>query len=469
MPPHRDQPVSANLNESTLAGPPVAVADAGMSAPGDDRQTPADTIRDMRWNLGALMLDVTCFSLGMAFMDQSAVLPLLLQRLGASGPLIGGFAAARSLVFSLLQIFVAYGTHGRVRQKPWLALVATVTRLPLLVVPWFVWHGAETAAARLLALWMLIVLLSFWALGDGLGYVPWMEIVARAFSERTRGRFFASTQLVSGVGSVLIAAFAVRPVLQARGLPFPHNYAVLTAVAAAMYQLSLLGVLLIREPAPPKAGHKPLPPLGDYFRRLPALVRANPTFARLSVIQLLLGFGAAASPFYVLYATNRFHLGDEWGGIYQMLGAVGVVVLMPAWAFLSERWGPGASVRGVAFACLMTPVLALTLGRISPWLFGAIFLLMGGSLNWGMWITLNHFLLSHIEAEERSIYVALLNLLFVPSALYPFIGGLLIRSDRLLPISGMHTLFILTSTVILIGFVLALRLPPPRTQAELRT
>src|SRR5579862_8637669 len=153
--------------------------------------------KSVRWNLSALMLDVTFFSLGMAFFDQNAVLPLLMERLGASGPLIGAFAAARFLAFSLFQIFVSYGLHGRPRQKPWLAFVAAVTRLPLLMLPWFLWHGGDSTGARDLALRVTIVLLTFWALGDGLGYVPWMEIVARAFSARTRGRFFASTQLAS--------------------------------------------------------------------------------------------------------------------------------------------------------------------------------------------------------------------------------------------------------------------------------
>jgi MFS family permease len=461
MPPNRDSGARVNATEpgtTTLSETAVVETHVdAMSVADREREQAAQ----VRWNLGALMLDVTFFSLGMAFMDATAVLPLLLERLGASGPLIGGFASVRFLAFSLFQIFVSYGTHGKARQKPWLSFVAAVTRLPLLALPWFVWYGATSPASRSLALWMMILLLSFWALGDGLGYVPWMEIVARAFTARTRGRFFASTQLASGVCSVLIAAFVVRWVLHSPALPFPHNYALLLGVAAILFQISLVGVLLIREPPPPaiEGGHPPLPPLAEYFRRLPALVRANPVFARLAAIQLLLGFGSAAAPFYVLYATDRFHLGDEWGGIYQMMGAVGVVALMPAWAWLSERRGPGASVRGVAVACLLTPILAMTLGLLSPWLFGAIFLLMGGSLNWGMWITLNHFLLSHVAEEERSIYVALLNLLFTPSALFPFLGGLLVRDHRLLLVGGVPILFLLTTAVILAGLLLTLRLP----------
>jgi MFS family permease len=422
--------------------------------------TTAPTVSAVRWNLFALMLDVTFFSLGMAFFDQNAVLPLLMERLGASGPLIGAFAAARFLAFSLFQILVSYALHGRPRQKPWLAVVATITRLPLLLLPWFLWHGGDSVASRQAALWVTIALMTFWAMGDGLGYVPWMEIVARAFAERTRGRFFASTQLASGVASILIAAFVVTTILHSPQLPFPHNYAVLAAAAAVMFQVSLLGVLLIKEPeAQNVPSRDSLPPLPDYFRRLPGLVRSNPIFARLAAIQLLIGFGAASAPFYVLYATSHFRVGDVWGGRYQVLQAIGVVVLMPLWAFLSERRGPGASVHAVALVCFVTPLFALTLGRISPWIFGLVFLLMGGSLNWGLWITLNHFLLTHLAEDERPIFVALLNLLFVPSALYPFLGGLLVQGDRLVEIGSVPVLFVLTGAVTLAGLALSLRLP----------
>lgn len=422
-----------------------------------------DSQRKQRsWNLCALMLDVTCFSLGMAFLDQNAVLPLLLSRLGATGALIGAFAALRFLVFSLFQILVSYAMHGKRRQKPWLAIVATVTRLPLLALPFFLWN-AHDAPSRELALVFLIVLMSLWALGDGLGYVPWMEIVARAFTDRTRGRFFASSQLVSGIASVCIAAFTVSPILHSSFFPFPHNYAVLAGVAAIMFQISLVGVLLIREPmAPPHDTEmEQIPPLADYVRRLPSLIRANPIFARLACIQLLIGFGAASAPFYVLDATRHFRLGDAWGGTFQVMQALGMMALMPAWAYLSERHSPATSVRGVALACCLTPLIAMTIGRLNPWIYGLSFLIMGGSLNWGLWISLNHYLLAHLEAKDRSVYVALLIFLFVPSALFPYLGGLLVRRDHLIALGSTPILLILTTVVTFVGLLLSLSLPPP--------
>ncbi len=121
-------------------------------------------------------------------------------------------------------------------------------------------------------------------------------------------------------------------------------------------------------------------------------------------------------------------------------------------------------MRGLALACLLSPVLAMTVGTLHPLLFGLVFLLMGGSLGWGMWIVMNHFLLSHITEDERPIFVALLNLLFAPSALYPFFGGLLVQQKQFLSVSGVPVLFLLTSLVIAVGFALALRLPAPDAQ-----
>lgn len=393
------------------------------------------------------------------------MIPLLLEKLGAGGPLIGLFAALRSLAFNFFQVFVAYGTHGRVKQKPFLAFIATLTRLPLLILPIFLWRGGVSSTARMIALAATFVIMTLWSIGDGLGYVPWMEIIARGFNEKVRGRFFATTQLISGLASIAVAGLVVSNVLRAGILRFPHNYALLVMVMALMMLGSLCGVLTIKEPPAPPGIHV-RPPLREYFRRMPGLLRANPIFVRLCVVQLLVGFGTAAAPFYVLYATNHFRLGDEWGGKYQVMLAVGTAMMMPLWAYLSEKKGPAAAVRGVAVACLLTPIAAMTIGLVSPWAFGVVFLLMGGSLGWGMWIAMNHYLLSHVSHEDRPIFVALLNLLFAPSALYPFFGGMLVQHKHFSEVAHVPALFVITSAVVAVGLGWAVRLPAPESVAE---
>lgn len=420
----------------------------------------------MKRNLFALTMDVTCFCIGLAFLDGSAVLPLLLQRLGATGPLIGAFAMLRSLTFSFSQIFVAYIMQDRRRHKTPLAWIAAVTRLPLLALPYLLVHAMDSNFMRMVALTATFGLLGLWSLGDGLGYVPWMEIVARSFSERTRGRFFSMTQTVAGLVSVGMAIFLVSPILGASGLPFPKNYAVLAALFALFMGISLLGVFLIHEPPAPKPT-EPVKRLSftDYFSRLPAILRDNPAFKRLSNIELLLYAGCASQPFYVLEAKARFHLSDRWGGIYQALMAISVVGMMPLWTYLSEKRSPASAVRGVALGCLLTPVLALTVGRISPALYGLVFLTLGGSLGMGMWTVINHYLLSHADEAERSVLIGLLNLRSTPVALYPLVGGLLVSRNPQIGLLKWHDtpiLFVLTALVVAVGFGCALKLPEPQ-------
>ena len=73
---------------------------------------------------------------------------------------------------------------------------------------------------------------------------------------------------------------------------------------------------------------------------------------------------------------------------------------------------------------------------------------MGGSLGWGLWITFNHYLLAHVREEERSIFVALFNLLFAPSAIYPYLGGLLVQKEHFVTVGGLPVLFVLTAGVV---------------------
>lgn len=410
--------------------------------------------KQVRWNLGAFIVDVVFFSFGMVLLDPSTIMPVLLQGLGAGEMLIGAYPAVKSLSFNAIQIFVAYGMHGRAQQKPFLAWIATLTRIPLLFLPFILWQASVSEAARVTALVSTILILCLWALGDGLGYVPWMEIIARGFSERTRGRFFTATGLLSGIGSVGVAALITAPILNAKGLPFPHNFAVIAMLSALMMMLSLAGVLLIREPPAPK--HLPArPPLKLYSRQIFGLLRSNPVFLRLCATQLLIGFGNAAAPFYVLYALNRYRLDEGWAGKYQIIQSLGMACLVPLWTMMSEKRSPAAAVKAVSLACLLTPLAALTVGGVSPWAFGLVFVLLGGCQVWGLWIAVNHYLLSHVRQAERPIFIALLNLLFAPSALFPLLGGLVVK------VAGVPALLALTAAVIACGAALAMRLPEP--------
>lgn len=411
-----------------------------------------------RHNLIALTTDVTFFALGSAFIDANAVLPLLFQGLGASGTLIGFFSAVRMLGFNLPQVFIAGYAHRQPRKKPLLMQAATLTRLPLIIVPLLLMESVHGNTYRLAALWGISLILTIWGCGDGLGYVSWVEIVANSFTDTVRGRFFALTQILSGIITLLVGAIIVERTL--KFIPFPSDFAILGALAAICFFVSLFGLYLVKEPPVHEdLVNEPVEPVA--LRALPALVRSNPVFLRLAAIQVLAGGGAMAAPFYVLYATRHFHLSDAWGGIYQAMHALGLITLMPLWTRLGERRGQNRAVAAIALGCCLSPLLAFTLGTTNPWLFGICFYFMGGTLDWGLWIVLNHYLLSHVSDSERPAYVSVFSLLNVPTALFPFLGGLLILHHHFLSIGSIPVLFPVTLLFTGAAFLLSMRLPTP--------
>ena len=419
------------------------------------------TPQQVKRNLFALLLDVISYWVGAAFTDPMTVLLVLMHRLGATPTVLGLCIALRFTAQYGVQVFVAYFIHGEPRQKPFLVWAVGLSRLPMVALPFMIYH-ADTHQGRAIALWGTIGVLTLVGLGEGLGCVPWTEIVARAFDTKTRGRFFSAAQTSAGVLNILIAWLLVTRFL---ALPYPLNYTLLVGLSAFMFQLSTLGLLLIKEPLGSRSSIKPSerPPLREFLAELPNMIRADKTFGRLVVIQLFVNSGWAALPFYVTYATHKFGLRDDWAGSYQLLQAISVALLMPLWALLSERKGPAMAVRGVAFVCMITPVIALTVGSFSPWNFGLVFLLTGGSLTaGGIWVVMQHFLLTHTEEEERPKYVALLNLLNLPSALFPLLGSALVihaaAGDRFVMIGKVPVLLVVTAVTVSIGFFLSLRL-----------
>lgn len=413
--------------------------------------------KQVRRNLFALLLDVISYWVGAAFTDPMTVLLVLMHRLGATPTLLGLTIALRFAAQYGVQVFVAYIIHGKPCQKPFLVWAVGLSRLPMVALPFVIYH-ADTMTGRAVALWTTIGVLALVGLGEGLGGVPWTEIVARAFSTKLRGRFFSAAQTSAGVLNILIAWLLVTRIL---ALPYPMNYTLLVGISALMFQLSTLGLLLIDEPDPsptcPIITERPS--LREYLSELPMMIRADKTFARLVTIQLFVNSGWAALPFYVTYATRHFHLSDDWAGSYQLLQAISVALLMPIWAFLSERKSPASAVRGVAFVCMITPIIAITIGTISPWHFGLVFLLTGGSLTaGGIWVVMQHFLLTHTEEDERPKYVALLNLLNLPSALFPLVGSMLVHNDQFIMIGRVPVLLVLTAATVSVGFFLSLRL-----------
>jgi MFS family permease len=322
-----------------------------------------------------------------------------------------------------------------------------------------------------------------WA-GDGAGGVPWTAIVGRVIPVEGRGRFFALTQVIGGLGRIGAGAL-VGLVFAGRVVePFPTGGALLVLGAALLLGLSTLALAKIREPAPeaPEASLRrgdsapnvPDAPLSfrAYMRTLPARLRARPDIGWLALTQALAGALAAVGPFYLRLAETSLGAARLPGGIegrFLIAATIGALALAPVWGWVTDRFGPRAALAWLVVAGLLSPLVALvgtvlatasgaTAGAAPLlWAFYAAYFCLGG-VSEGGWVVFTNYLLEAVpDGDERPTYIGLLSALAVPGAvLLPLGAGLLVR------LSGPGPLLVVAAFLLLAALLVARTLPDTR-------
>jgi len=391
-------------------------------------------------NFLLLVVDVACWAVGMAFLDAQTVLPRLVELMGGGPVVLGVLLALRQVGYWGPQLLVAQRLQNRDRYLPFLLRVCAWGRAPMLAAAVVIaLFGGRSPALALAAL--VIAYGMQWA-GDGAGGVPWTAIVGRTIAAGQRGRFFATTQVVSGIGRIGVGLL-IAQVFAGRIIdPFPAGAALLVLLAALLLGVSWAALALLREPPVPAAersaaADRPAAlPLGAYLRALPVRLRARPDIGRLALVQGLGGALAATGPFYGRLAQGSptaplLPAGVE--GRFLISVTLGALVCAPLWGWMTDRYGPRAALFALACAALLSPLVA-TAGWVAPagggliTFYAAYFLL--GSVIEGGWAVFTSYLLEAVPGgSEQPVYIGLLSILNVPAALLlPLGAGALVQA-----------------------------------------
>jgi len=436
-----------------------AAAETSVAAPAsrDGRPAPPPALR---WNFLVIVLDASFFFAGFAFLDPVAVLNILLDELSGSKVIVGLMSALQRAGWLVPQLLAASFVLHRPRKKPFVIYPCLLSRLPFLVlavafnVPW----GRAHPQALLL---LLLICFSVFFFGDGFSGVPWHDIVGRAIPANLRGRFFGSMQFLGGILAIGAGA-VVRRVLSDQSLPFPYNYGRLFIFLVMGMALSTLFLALIREPPGPAAEEaQPLPRL---LRAVPSTLRRYPRLRRLIVGQILCGFAGLAVPFYALYGRSRLGLPPAASGLFIWAATLGSVGASIIWAYLSDRFGSTAAIRGVSWIVIASPMMALILPTLAPimgvegamaYIYAVVFLLTGAIWG-GTWIGFTNYVLEIAPPHIRPLFLGLQATLSAPTVIMPVLGG------WLLSVLPYEALFALVAGAGVVSTVYVYRLPEPR-------
>ena len=367
-----------------------------------------------RWNFVANFLDISFFSLALAFASLTTIVPLFIRELGGSTLLVGLAPALVQLGWVLPPLFVA-PYIGRLRRKlPYVLRMTLGERIPWVILALLtLWLGRERPG---LVLGLSVILLATFGLSGGLAMPAWMDMVASTIPLRMRGKLFGWSGALGGflgIGGGLLAERFLKH------YPFPGNFVICFAAAAICMALSYAALFAIREPEPEHSVSTLT--TREYMRRLPALLRGDRDFSAFLLARVMGLLGGMAVAFVTIYAAEQRGLPASLAGRYTawMLGSQ--VITTPIWGALGDRHGHKGALQFGMLCAALAPALALMVG--TPIGFYAIFTLLGASGAILGTTTLN-MVLEFAVPEERVTYIGLHGTLVAPATLIaPLAGG----------------------------------------------
>jgi MFS family permease len=417
-----------------------------------------------RRNFSAFLADYSFFGVAMAFISPNTVLPSFVRQLTDSPLLIGLNQTLHTAGWLFPQLVAANYLGGKARKKRYMMTPAAIGRPIFFALALALFLGGARYRALTLAMAFASVAL-FWVT-DALSVVPWFDVLGRAIPSRRRGRLFSLGQVISGLLTVG-AGSIISYVLSDAGPSFPHNYAVLFLAAGVLLTVSWFAMATIKEPtgAPETDGAGSQIP---FRRRLARIWKRDRDFRLFIAVRLLAGLSGLATPFYVIFATDRLGLGQGVVGWFTSAQVIGSVAGGLVLGVLHERRGGRRTIQAGLSAGLLAPLwawlLPLWMPAGHPWLvhgYSLVFIALG-LLRCNFVQGFFNYLLDLAPADERPTYLALSNTLngvfLWPVAL---VGGAILKVTG----NSYPTLFAITAAGVGLGLLCTawladLRSPP---------
>ncbi len=368
---------------------------------------------------------------GETLMDPTLVVVAYLSVLTQSPLILGLAVPLRDGGWALPQFWVScylqnipnkisiYRKLSYVRIAAWGVLAATVN---------FV-----RSPTKILTAFLVIFCLT--SLINGLGGLPFMEVVAKTIPPKRRGEFFAWRLAVGSLGSIG-ASIIVRIVLDPNGpLKFPSNYGLLAAGYFVLASIALLVFNGVKETGDSEI--QPRVSASLQFHRAILLLRENSGYRHFVSMWSLLLVAGVATPFFAVYVQQQLGGSKAMIGVY--LGVYTATNLLVNLFFgrISKKFG-NSKIMIIAGICglimsitvLLLSIVAVPLknnAQTASYLLLPVFILSGMRTS-GIGVSGNSLMLDISPTSERSLYVGFTNSLLGIVLIATGLGGLIMNT-----------------------------------------
>jgi MFS family permease len=261
----------------------------------------------------------------------------------------------------------------------------------------------------------------------GLATPAWKAMLGKVIHPDRRGLLFS---LGVGAGGFLGVggAWLARWILETRS--FPVSYGLCFLLSFVGQALSFFFLTLNREPE--KKVTAAVPPLVEYLRELPEILRRDRNFSMYLASQTLFILGTMAASFYIIYGRYHFGSNDAVAAGLTMVALVTQSAGTPVLGWLSDRLGHKWTAELSSWLGIAALVLMLFIPS-AGWLY-PVFILANLSVA-GMGISRSCITMEFGRIEKLPTFTALAGtLLAFPTLLAPVIGGWVLDSAGFAPL-----------------------------------
>jgi hypothetical protein len=365
-------------------------------------------------------------------MDIDTIIPAMLVEAGGTPMHIGIMAAILTGGSSFTQLFFAPVVSNDPYKKKYLLIGINSRLASLLVITLMLWTFSNGQGDSILPL--LFIAITVFAVGGAFANVSYTDILGKTIDQDSRKKFFSSKQLITST-VLLISAFLATRVLNMR--EYPQNYALMFMIGFTSLLIASFGFWRLKENVPSKLKIKGP---RHYFQVMRQEVNSNKR------IKYFLGFintqGIAVSflPFVILYAKNVFETGSADTGKFLFFKVMGGVIISVAILLFSKVSKYRFLLYLNVLLSISIPFILLIFNENPP--FWLLFLI--GGLVFSIYsITMNGVLLEISGNDNRTIYTGLAGAGNILPALFPLLGGWIIKNHGFTPFFSLYICIIL--------------------------
>lgn len=395
------------------------------------------------------------YSTGETLFDPTLVVVTFLGFLTDSPLLLGLLVPIRDATWSLPQLWMSGIVQNEKRKVRLYRIAAVLRTLSWALIVFCIWFINDPK----LLLITFFVIYSISNLMNGLGGLPFMEMVGKTIEPSQRAEFFAWRNGLGGVGGIA-ASFVVRAILSEQsGFVFPENYAILALLFMIFAAAGLFIFALVDEiedsPVIPRK------PFGVQFRQAISVMRQDGNYRNFFVMRSLQILSGSAVPFFAIYLQRQFGVATSFVGIYLAFFTASNLLANYLFGRVSRRDGSKKVIVTATFASMSMLIYVLALVFFLPtmsftpdlagWLLTPAFILNGFRMT-GFNIAGNSLMLDLSPPAQRAVYIGFSNTILGIVLLATGISGIIMT------VMGFQGLLWLTMALNLIAVYLVLRL-----------